>query len=49
MKDKIVLLSRSDSRQPGERTVHVIDVSNFSTFNRLLGGSSASGKETPHI
>jgi hypothetical protein len=47
LKDKIVLLSRFDYRQPGERTmVGVLDASNFSTSNRLLGGGSACGKDT---
>jgi hypothetical protein len=49
LKDKIVLMSRFDSRQPCERTLHVLDASNFSTSNRLLGGASASGKDSAHI
>ncbi len=49
MKDKIVLLSRFDSRQPGERTAVVLDASNFSLSNRLLGGASASGKDSAQI
>ncbi len=49
MKDKILLLSRFDSRKPCERTAVVLDLSNFSTSNRLLGGASASGKDSSHI
>ncbi len=49
MKDKIVLLSRFDSRNPYLRTAVVLDASNFSTYNRLLGGASASGKDGSHI
>jgi hypothetical protein len=45
LKDKIVLMSRFDSRQSFERTAVVLDVSNFSTSNRLLGGGSACGKD----
>ncbi len=48
MKDKIVLLSRFDSRQPCERTAVLLDAFNFSTSNRLLGGASASGKDSAH-
>jgi hypothetical protein len=40
LRDKIVLLSRSDSRQPCERTAVVLDASSFRIFNRLLGGAS---------
>jgi hypothetical protein len=49
LKDKIVLLSRCDSRKLGERTAVVLDASNFTTFNRLLGGASASGKDSAQI
>jgi hypothetical protein len=48
LKDKIVLLSRFDSRQLRERTAVLLDASNFSIYNRLLGGASASGKDSPH-
>ncbi len=48
MKDKILLMSRFDSRQPYERTAVVLDLSNFSTSNRLLGGASAYGKDSAH-
>ncbi len=48
MKGKIVLLSRFDSRQVGERTAVLLDASNFKTSNRLLGGASASGKDSTH-
>jgi hypothetical protein len=48
LKDKIVMLSRFDSRQPYERTAFLLNASNFSTSNRLLGGSSASGKDSVH-
>jgi hypothetical protein len=41
LKDKIVLLSRFDSRKPCEKTAIVLDASNFSIFNTLLGGASA--------
>jgi hypothetical protein len=49
LKDKIVLLSRFGSRQPFERTAVLLDASNFSTSNRLLGGASASGKDSADI
>jgi hypothetical protein len=49
LKDKILLLSKFDSRQPCERTAVMLDASNFSTSNRLLGGASASGKDSAHI
>jgi hypothetical protein len=48
LKGKIVLLSRFDSRQVGERTAVLLDASNFKTSNRLLGGASASGKDSTH-
>jgi hypothetical protein len=48
LKDKIVLLSRFDSRQPGERSALVLDAPNFITSNRLLGGGSACGKDVDH-
>ncbi len=48
MKDEIVLLGRFDSRQPYERTAVLIDAFNFCTSNRLLGGASASGKDSAH-
>jgi hypothetical protein len=48
LKDKIVLLSRFDSRQPGERTALVLDASNFSKSNRLLGGGTACCKDSTH-
>ncbi len=48
MKNKIVLMSRFDSRQTLERTAVLLDASNFSTSNRLLGGASASGKDSVH-
>ncbi len=48
LKDKIVLLSRFNSRKSSERTIHVLDASIFSASNRLLGGSSASGKDSSH-
>ncbi len=46
MKDKIVLISGFDSRQPGERTVALINASKFSKSKRLLGGGSACGKDS---
>ncbi len=46
MKNKIVLLSKFDSRKPYEKTAVVLDASNFSLYNRLLGGASASGKDS---
>ncbi len=49
MKDKIVLLSRFDSRQLGERIAVLLDSSDFSFSNKLLGGASASGKDSAHI
>jgi hypothetical protein len=49
LKDKILLLSRFDSRQLCERKAVVLDALNFSTSNRLLGGASASGKDSAHI
>jgi hypothetical protein len=45
LRDKVVLLSRFDSRQPCERTVDVLDASNISTSN---GGGSAFGKDVDH-
>jgi hypothetical protein len=48
LKDKIVILSRFDSRQPGERSALVLDASSFGTSNRLLGGGSACGKDSAH-
>jgi hypothetical protein len=49
LKDKIVLLDRFNSRQEYSRTAVVVDASNFSTSNRLLGGASAYGKDNAHI
>jgi hypothetical protein len=49
LKNKILLLSKFDSREPGERTAVFLDASNFSTSNRLLGGASASGKDSVQI
>jgi len=46
LKDRIVLMCRFDSRQPDERKALVLDASNFSTLNRLLGGGSACGKDS---
>ncbi len=46
MKDKIVILSRLYSRQPGERSALLLDALNFSMSNRLLGGGSACGKDS---
>ncbi len=48
LKDKIVLLIKFDSRQPGERSALVLDASSFSPSNRLLGGGSACGKDVDH-
>ncbi len=49
MKDKIVLMSRFDSRKPYERTAVLLDASKFSASNRLLGGASAYDKDSSHI
>ncbi len=49
LKYKIVLLSRFYSRQSFERTAVVLDASDFNLSNRLLGGASASGKDSAHI
>jgi hypothetical protein len=49
LKNKILLLSKFDSREPGERMAIVLDASNFNKSNRLLGGASASGKDSTHI
>ncbi len=46
MKDKVVILSSFDSRKPSKRSALVLDASNFSTSNRLLGGGSACGKDS---
>jgi hypothetical protein len=48
LKDKIILLNRFDSRQPGETSALVLDASSFSLSNRLLGGGSACGKDADH-
>jgi hypothetical protein len=48
LKDKILILSRFDSRQPGERSALALDALNFSTSNRFLGGGSACGKDVDH-
>jgi hypothetical protein len=49
LKDKIVLLSRFGSSQPCERVAVMLDASNFSTSNRLLGGGSNSSKDNAKI
>ncbi len=41
-------MSRFDSRQPRERTAVLLDASGFGPSNRLLGGASASGKDSAH-
>ncbi len=46
MKDKIVLLSRFDSRQPCDRSALVLDFSIHSESMKLLGGGSAYGKNS---
>jgi hypothetical protein len=48
LKDKILLLSRFESRHPGDRIVGVLDASKFSMCNRLLGGGSTCGKDIDH-
>ncbi len=49
LRNKIVLLSRSDSRQPCERIAVGLDASNFGTSNKLLGGASAYNKDNANI
>ncbi len=49
LKDKIVLLSKFNSRQKCERTAVLLDASNFITSNKILGGASAYGKDSAHI